>query len=90
MWPRIRTENQPCFPIRYTSKQIYFTRVLFSESVRQEKSEQRQYFTLGWQAAVRGIYGRAAVQCGDQARFVGGTGSWGEATKNPDSDLNPI
>lgn len=52
---------------------MYFARILFSELEKQGKSEQRQYFTLGRQAAVRGIYGLAAVRPRGRAR--GGTGS---------------
>lgn len=59
---------------------MYFARILFSEPKRQGKPEQRQYFTLGWQAAVRGVYGLVAVR--RLARVLRGTGNCGEATKN--------
>lgn len=69
------------FPVISFYKYVYFARILFSELERQGKSEQRQYFTLGWQAAVRGIYGLVAVRR-RPVRVCGGTGSCGEATKN--------
>lgn len=68
------------FPVRRSSKSVHFARVRLSELEKQGKLEQRQYFTLGWQAAVRGIYGFAAVR--PPGRALGGTGNWEEATKN--------
>lgn len=47
-------------------RMIFFARIPFSELEKQGKSEQRQYFTLCWQAAVRGIYGLAAVRAAGQ------------------------
>lgn len=49
--------------------------------------KQRQYFTVDWQAAVRGIYSLAAVQ--PPGRTAPGTGSGKKPPKNSEFRFKP-